>query len=146
MARGDFTLFNDFAEKLGNGEHDLNDDTFKLMIISTVTEPVATEAAPAFSTYSSGQVGEFVGGYVTGGVDINAVYAEVTGTGTLTGDDIALTQNASGFDDAYWGILYNDTNASKFAVGWIEFAGAVSQIDGPVNLNWNVSGILTVAV
>ena len=145
MARGDFTLFEEFSVQLGDKEHDLDADTLKLMIITNTT-PLATQATPAYSTWSAQEVTETVGGYSAGGVDVVGDYQELNGTETLQATDIALTQNAGGFDDAYWGILYNDTNGSKLALGFLEFTGPVSQKDGPVNINWNASGILTVAV
>ena len=60
--------------------------------------------------------------------------------------DIALAQDAVGFTDGYYGILYNDSATNKNAIGFIDLGGPVSEQAGPVNINWNASGILTVTV
>ena len=144
MARGDLQLFEEFIGRLGDKEHDLDADVIKGMIITNTT-PLANQTGASFSTYSANEVGEYVGGYSNGGVDINSTYSEADGVGTFDGDDIALTQNGSGFDDGYWLILYNDTNASKFAIGFLDLGGPISQINGPININWG-SSIFTVTL
>jgi len=79
------------------------------------------------------------------GIDINGTYSEADGVGSFDGDDIALSQNVNGFDDGYWLILYNDTNTSKYAVGFLDLGGPISQVDGPININWG-SSIFTITL
>lgn len=74
-------------------------------------------------------------------------WTEAAGVATLddTGN-IALAQNAAGFTDAFWGIIYNATEAGGAAIGFVDLGGPVSEVDGPVAINWHNSGILTVTV
>ncbi len=64
----------------------------------------------------------------------------------LDGDNVSLSQDGSGFTDAYWGIIYSDTSATDRAIAYVDLGGPVSEQAGPVAVNWNASGILTVTV
>lgn len=147
MARDDLHVFEEFAAQLGAENHILDADVIKVGIITNAGgTPSDSLATPTWGDFSANEVAQFVGGYVTGGIDINATYSEAGGVGTLDGDNIALTTNGSGFDDAYFAIIYNDDNATDMAIAWVDLGGAVSQIAGPVNINWDASGILTITV
>lgn len=152
MARGDFTVFEEFADQLGEEIHNFVSDTIKLAIIDNVVTPTAADATPAWGAtsgvdYDANEVTN-AGGYTTGGETIPVTWTEAAGVATLDDDsgDIALAQDASGFTDGYWGILYNDSATNKNAIGFLDLGGPVSEQAGPVNINWNVSGILTVTV
>ena len=147
MARGDFTLFEEFAAQLGGENHAFASDVLKLGIITNVAAPTAADTTPTWSDYSANEVGTG-GGYVTGGITLSGVtYAEVAGVATLddTGN-IAIAQNAAGFTDGYWGILYNSTNATGMAIGFLDLGGPVSEVAGPIAINWNASGIFTLTI
>lgn len=147
MARGDFTLFEEFAENIG--EHDLSADTLKLGIVDNTLAPTAATATPTWGDFSANEVAT-TGGYTADGETLT--YAGVTrweeadGVATLDADNISLSQDASGFTDAYYAILYNSTHASDLAIGFIDLGGPVSEQAGPVAINWNASGVLTVTV
>lgn len=146
MARGDFTVFEEFAANIGDGEHDLSADTLKLGLIDNSLAPTAADASPAWGDYSANEVST-AGGYTANGETLTTVtYTEADGVATLDADDVDLVQNGSGFTDAYYGILYNDTNASDAAIGFVDLGGPVSEQDGPISIAWNASGILTVTV
>lgn len=146
MAQGDFTLFEEFADRLGEKEHDFVNDTFKLGIIDNTTAPTASDATPQWGDYSANEVSTS-GGYTAGGETIaNQSWSEADGTATFDGDDITFAQNGSGFTSAYWGILYNSTNASNMAIGFLDLGGPVSEQDGQVEIQWNASGIFTISV
>jgi len=149
MARGDVTIFNEFVAQLGAGDHNLvaGGDTIKLGLINNTLTPLAAVASPTWTDYSANQVAT-TGGYVNGGVTLTGqTYTEEDGVATFddTGN-ISLAQNASGFTDAYWGILYNDTNATKMAIAFVDLAGPVSEVAGPVTINWNAAGIFILTV
>ncbi len=148
MAAGDFTLFQEFVDQIGEEQHNFASDTLKLGLIDDTLAPVASMATPTWGDYSANEVDEFVGGYSEGGVTLSGVQWNHSGS-TNTLDDtgnISLTQNASGFDDARWGILYNSTNGTNMAIGFLDLGGDVSQIAGAITINWGASGILTVAI
>lgn len=149
MARGDWTTFEEFADAFGQGDHHLDSDTLKLVIISNGVTPTAGDTTPTYSDYSGSEVSNG-GGYVTGGLTLAyggvTRWQEAAGVATLDADNITITQNGSGFTNGYWGILINDTHASKAAIGFIDLGGPVSEQAGPININWNASGILTITV
>lgn len=147
MARGDFTVFEEFAVQLGQELHTLASDTLKLGIIKNTAAPTASDATPAWGDYSANEVST-AGGYASGGITLSGVtWTEAGGVATLddTGN-ISLAQNASGFTDGYWGILYNSSAAGSQAIGFLDLGGPVSEVAGPIAINWNASGILTVTV
>lgn len=150
MARGDFTLFEEFIDRLGEGEHDLGSDTLKLGIIDDTvgTVPTAADETPQWGDYSASEVAA-TGGYVADGIELAYTgvtrWEEVDGTATLDADDVELSQDGSGFTDGYYGILYNSTNASNMAIGFVDLDGPVSEQDGPITIAWNESGILTIS-
>ncbi len=146
MARGDVTIFEDFADQLGKGIHNFSSDVLKLGLIDDTAAPTAGDVAPDWSDYVGNQVSD-AGGYVDDGLTLAGVgWSETGGVGTLVADNVALAQNGAGFDDAYWGIIYNATAAGDNAIGFVDLGGPVSEQDGPVQINWNASGILTITV
>lgn len=147
MAQGDVTLFEEFVDQLGEEIHNFSSDTLKLGIIDNTVTPTASDATPAWSDYSANEVSTG-GGYPADGISLTGVtWTEVAGTATLddTGN-ISLSQNASGFTDGYWGILYNASSAGGNAIAFIDLGGPASEQSGPITITWGASGILTVAI
>lgn len=148
MARGDFVLFEEFADQLGSENHNLENggDTIKLGIVDDTLTPTAADASPTWGDYSANEVGTG-GGYVAGGLTLaNQSYNEVDGVATFDADNIVISQDGAGFTDGYWGILYNDTNGTDMAIGFLDLGGPVSEQAGDININWNASGIFTVTI
>jgi len=146
MARGDFKLFDQFGSDLGLGLHDLDTHTLTLGIITTVTTPEATQADPKWGTYSAQQVSTDDSQYADP-IDLTGVtYTNSSNVATLDSSDIALTQNSSGFTNAGWGILYNNSHSSDLAIGFLDLGGPVDLTAGPVTIAWNSSGITKVTV
>lgn len=148
MATGTLLLFEEFAAQLGSENHILasGGDTIKIGLVDATITPLIGDTTPAWADYSANEVGTG-GGYVAGGITLaSQTYTEAAGVATFDAVDVALTQDASGFTDAYWGIIYNDTNATKMAIGFIELGGPVSEVAGPIEINWNASGIFTVTI
>ena len=146
MARGDFTLFEEFADNIGEEIHNFASDTLKLGLGDDTITPTAADATPTWSDYSANEVST-AGGYTENGETLGSVtYTEADGVATLDAANVSLAQDGSGFTDAYWGILYNSSAAGGNAIGFIDLGGPVSEQDGPIAINWNASGILTVTV
>ena len=146
MARGDLTVFEEFVDQIGEEQHKFDSDTLKLGLIDNTAAPTAADATPTWSDYSANEVST-AGGYTANGETLtNVSWSEADGTATLDADDVELAQNGSGFTDAYYGILYNDTNGTDMAIAFVDLGGPVSEQDGPITISWNASGILTVAV
>lgn len=146
MATGDVTVFQEFAAQLGAENHDFSSDVFKLGIINNTAAPTAADATPTWSDYSANEVST-AGGYTANGETLdNVTYTEVDGVGTFDADNETIAQNGSGFTDAYWAIIYNDTNATDMAVAFVEMGGPVSEQTGPIAFEWGASGIFTITV
>jgi hypothetical protein len=146
MAAGDVTIFEEFAEMLAQETFNFDSDTLKLGIIDNTTPPTAADATPRWGDYSANEVST-AGGYTANGETLaNVSWSEADGVATLDADNVSLAQDGSGFTDAYWGIIYDDDAANDEAIGFVELGGPVSEQAGPVAVNWNASGILTVTV
>lgn len=145
MARGDMTLFEEFAAQLGGENHIFGTDIIKVFIIDNSTPPTAADTTPTYADYSANEVSGT--GYTAGGEEIAGdSYAEVSGVGTMDGTDVVWSYNAAGFTGAYWAPFYNDTNGTDMAIGFVDLGGPVSQQDGNVTVSWNASGIFTITV
>ena len=151
MATGDFTVFNEFTISLGEKLVNLETDTIKLGLIDNVVTPLVDTATPTWDgtssqDYDGNEVGTG-GGYSAGGLTLSGPeLIRAVAVATFDDDDsnLSLAQNAAGFTDAYWGILYSDTATAKNAIGFLELGGPVSEVAGPIAINWNASGILTI--
>lgn len=150
MARGDFTLFNEFANSLAEKKINLETDTIKLALIDVTITPTANDATPQWGAGSGvdydGNEVSTAGGYTAGGLACaNPATTRSGDTTTFDADDPAtIAQDASGFTDAYWGILYSDTATNKDAIGFLDLGGPVSEVAGPIDINWNASGICAI--
>ena len=61
---------------------------------------------------------------------------------SLRATDIAMTIDASGFTNGAYGVIYNDTDANKRAIGFVELssAGTLSLVAGGVTIDWGGAG------
>jgi len=148
MARNAWVTFEEFSKDLANGVHNLGSDTFIVALVdNTATEPVAGTATPRWADFSGNEVADG-NGYTSPGATLSGTsIAEAAGVSTFddTGN-VTWSQNASGFENAYWAILYNDSATNKEAVGFLDLGGPVSLVTGDLTITWNASGVLTVTV
>ena len=146
MARGDLTVFEEFADQLGEEKHNFASDVLKVGIIDNTAAPTAADATPTWGDYSANEVAT-TGNYTANGETIGTVtWNEAAGVATLDGADVVISQSGTGFTDGYWAIIYNDTEATDMAIAYVDLGGPVSEQDGDVTISWNASGILTVTV
>lgn len=143
MATGDVKWFRQALLDLGEKLHDLSSDTFKLGIVTGVT-PSTTTADPRWGSggttnYSSSQV-------ATGGTSYTApqtlgsvTWTLVSNVPTFRAANVSLAQDASGFTNGGYGIIYNDTDSGKRALGFVEISStnAASLVAGPIVIDWN---------
>jgi len=145
MATGDFTVFDEAKAKMIEGNW-ASTDNFNLAIIDNTVTPTAADATPVIGDYT--QVGN-AGSYTTDGIDLGAISTLVTeAAGTMTFDSTtnpSWTQNASNDVDAWWGIVFNVTDAGKDALGFVELGGPVDMAAGALTVTWNASGLYTIA-
>ena len=145
MATGDVIVFDEAKAKMLDGNW-ASTDVFNLAIIDNGTTPVAALATPVIGDFT--QVGNS-GSYTTDGIGLGALSVLVTEAGgTMTFDSAtnpSWTQNGSNDVDAWWGIIFNVTDAGKDAVAFVELGGPVDMSAGALTVTWHANGIFTIA-
>jgi len=143
MAAGDVFVFDEAKLALLDGTHDLDTHAFKVGLVTNAVVPAVSDATPAFGDYTEVTAG---GGYTAGGTALTVALTEVGGTVTydFTNNPV-WTQNAGSPTDARWGIIYNNTNAGKEAIGYLDLGAVVDLTAGDLTITWNASGFFTLA-
>lgn len=142
MARGDVKWFAQALHDLGNKIHDMDADDFRLGIVTNVTAPAIDTPAPHWggtgtTNFAANQVA-LATGYDGPIVLATEQWALIAGgpRWRVTGD-VTIPQDAGGFTNGYWGIIYNNTDANKRAIGYIDLGGPAGNQSGPINIEWN---------
>jgi len=121
-----FVKFQDFAEQLGKGVHQLHAAGHTLKIYLTNTAPtVATDAAKADLAGITEE-----NGYAP--ADVQNDYTESGGTGTCTGVDVVFTASGGSFGPFRYIVLYNDTATSPAdaLIGYWDYGSSITVSDG----------------
>ena len=145
MATGDIIFFDEgLLEAFFTGW--ASADVTKLALLDNTTTPVVGAATPALSTYTEVTA---AGTYTAGGTSLNAWGTNAAeAAGTVTWDStVNPTWAADGSNDvdAWWGLLYNDTDAANAAFAFVELGGPVDMQAVTLTITWNVSGIFSIA-
>ena len=144
MARGDVTVFEEAKAYMIDGGW-ATADVIKCAILDNTATPAAANATPALGDYT--QVGA-AGTYVAGGTSLGTLGDCVTeAAGTMTFDSATnptWAQDAGNDVDAWWGLIYNDTQVGDPAIAFVELAGPVDMTAGDLTITWNASGIFTI--
>ena len=143
MATGTVKWFAQALADLMNKQHDLDSDDLRIAIVTAATVPAVATAAPHFggtgtTNFATTQVAT-AGTSYTGPVALANKSISLGATGpTFRADVVSLAQDAAGFANGAWGIIYNNTDASKRALAFVELsaAGAASLVSGPVSVDW----------
>ncbi len=147
MALGDVIIFNQFWEDKGDKLHDMSDDTFQLGLITSAATPLATTADPRWGAGGSTNflTNEVTpgGNYSTGGESLGAIdnWSRSGATVTFDGNDISILSDGSNPTNARWGIIYNNTDAGKRCVGFLDLGADVDLSAGNFTVTWDASGI-----
>jgi len=149
MAQGDVTMFNQFWEDLGDKLHNLSTDTFKMGIVTNTTVPTSTTADPRWgaggtTNFSSNEVTPG-GNYSTGGPTVHDGapdgWTRSVATTTFDLEDVSIAQSGTNPSGAYWGIIYNDTDTGKRAIGFIDLGGPIDLSAGAFSITWHANGL-----
>lgn len=144
MAQGDITFFDEAKAFMIDGGWEAADD-IKCAILDNTTTPAAADATPALGDYT--QVGS-AGTYVAGGTSLGNLGTLTTeAAGTMTFDSATnptWAQNASNDVDAYWALIYNDTDTGDLALCFVDLGGPADMSAGDLTITWNASGIFTI--
>lgn len=156
MAVGTIKWFAQGLLDLGNKVHNLSSDTFMIGIITNTTVPTVDTVAPHWggtgtTNFATTQVAT-AGTSYTGPKTLASVTWTLIGSGpkvpTFRATDVTIAQDASGFSNGAYGIIYNNTDANKRAIAYIELntAGTVSIVSDLVKIDWGGAGtdILTI--
>lgn len=145
MARGDITFFEEALDDAFFGGWATTDDIKCAVLDNTVT-PTAADATPALGDYTEVGAG---GTYTAGGTSLGAWDTlSVEAAGTLTfdsGTNPTWAQDAGNDTDAYWALLYNDTQAGDPAFAFVDLGGPVDMSAGALTITWSGSGIFTIS-
>lgn len=135
MARGDITVFDESKEAIAQGVHNIGTDTYKMALVTNATVPLPGTTSPALGDFT-----EVVGtGYTAGGFTMTMSVSEAAGTVTVaTTNTVVLSQDPAGPSNIFYGLVYNDTDAAKPALCFIEITS-----DGVTGLD-TVSRNLTI--
>lgn len=150
MAAGDFKWFAQAIHDLGNKIHDLDNDDWRMGIITSVTTPAVNTSAPHWG--GTGTTNMSTNQVATGGTSYTGPIVLTSEAWTLTATgaafdfaDITLAQDASGFTNGRWGIVYNNTDANKRCLGYLDLGSDRSIVSGALTLTINASGALSIA-
>jgi hypothetical protein len=147
MATGTIKWFAQGLHDLGNKIHDLDADDWRLGVVTSTTTPAVNTTAPHWggtgtTNFATNQVATATA--YTGPIVLSSESWTLTATGAaMDFADVTISQDASGFSNGAWGIIYNNTDANKRAIGYIELsaAGSLSNVSGPVTITLNAAGV-----
>lgn len=146
MARGDIHWFAQALLDIGKKKHDLSADTLKLGIVSNAPVPTINTPNPFWGAggggtdFSANQVALATG--YAGPITLAAVtFALSANVPTLTANSVSIAQDAGGFANGAYGVVFNDTAANKPAVGFVDLGGPVGNQNGPLAINFNSSAV-----
>ncbi len=148
MARGDIHVFASGELKTKAGVAlNLTSDTLKLGIVGNGVVPTVSTADPRWGSAGSTDFSAQDMGHATaytGPISLSGVtYTRSNGVNTLAASNVTVNQDAAGFTTAYYGIIYDDTVAGKYALAFVDLGGPVSIVGGALSISWNASGIFT---
>lgn len=148
MAKGDVHFFAAWMLAVQSGaiSVNLNSDAIKLSIVDNSVVPTASTLAPCFgaggtTNFAAHQVATATG--YSGPIAETCSISQSGAVVTLAASNVTIAQDASGFSNGYFGILYDNTLANKNCIGFIDLGGPVGNVAGPININWNASGFGT---
>lgn len=146
MAAGDIAFFEQFYVDVLEGLHDLENDTFKLGLVTSTATFAVTDSDPRWGAGGGTNVSTNEvtagGNYSAGGPTVaNPTVTLVTPFAEFDGDDVAITQDGSNPTNGRTGVIYNDTDAGKRAICYLDLGTDIDLSAGDFSVAWNVNGI-----
>lgn len=144
MAQGDVVVFNEALAYLLDGGFESADD-IKCAIVTNAVAPTQTTASPALSDFTEVATG---GSYTAGGTSLGDIGTLVSQSGAVMTFDSTTNPtwaaNGSNGTNAYYGIIYNDTDAGDRAIAYVDLGGPVNMQTTALTITWHTSGIFTI--
>lgn len=130
-----FNKFNSFVEALAEKVHNLGSDTLTLALTAAANPPVSTNTQLSNLTQVSYTN---LSSRVLSGV----TSAQTLGTYALKANNLVLTASGTVATFRYI-VLYNDTATNDELIGWYDFGGNVSLLNGETfTITWDAAGII----
>lgn len=126
----------------GTSVVDWDTDTIKVALTTSAYTP-DTATHSYFSSVTNEVSGD---GYLAGGAVIgNISVSQTGGVTTVDGDDVSWLQEAAGFTNARYAVIYKDTGtpATSLLIGYIDLLSDRGNVNGTLSLQWHVNGIFT---
>lgn len=144
MAAGDLVWFSQAKLDLLLKRHDLSSDTIKVALVTNVLTPTETDAAPHFggtgtTNFATNECAAG-GNYTSGGLTLASKTAALVGANAkFDADDVSILKHASNPTNGRWWIGYNDTDANKRALFFVDLGAVIdhSLYDGGIRFDAN---------
>jgi hypothetical protein len=143
MAQGDIYIFNEAMEYLFDGGWEPADQIY-LSLITNSPAPTQGDTTPALGDYTECSGGNYAAELLD---TLGNMVTQTGGTMTFddTGASVTWLKDGSNPQDAYYGLIYNFTDAGKAAIAYIDLAGPIDMQAGDLTITWHTSGIFTVS-
>jgi hypothetical protein len=141
MARGDVKWFASALHELGLSVHNLSTADIRMGIVTNATVPAINTAAPHWggtgtTNFAANQVPTGAG--YTGPISLTETWALTAAGADFRLSNVTIAQDAGGgFTTGHWGIVFNNTDANKRALGFVELGGPVGNVAGAIEFDWN---------
>lgn len=138
--------FGKFFTAVGNKEHDLDTDVYKLMLTTSSYTPDQD-----VHDYKNDVTNEVSGtGYTAGGATVGSIAMSYNaGTNVWSFDGLDVSWSSATIANARYAVLYNSSpgsDATRGLVLVIDLDANISVTAGTLTIQWNASGIGTVTV
>lgn len=149
MAAGDFKWFAQALHDLGEKIHDLSSDDIRFGLINNSVPPTVAATAPHWGgsgtvNFASSEVATATS--YTGPIALASESWTKDATGAVfdAADPSAIAQDAGGATDIAYAVFYNNTDANKRCLGYMELntGGTISLVTGSLVLGFNAAGVL----
>lgn len=122
-----FNFFDDFAEQLGKGVHQLHaaGHTLKVYLTNATPDAAADAVKADLAEIGAGN------GYPAGGSDIQNDATETGGVLTVTAQDVTFTASGGTIGPFRYAVVYNDTPTSPAdpLIGWADYGSSITLND-----------------
>jgi hypothetical protein len=130
-----FNKFNSFVEAVAEKVHNLGSDTLTLALTAAANPPVSTNTQLSNLTQISYT-------NLSSRVLTGVTSAQTLGTYALKANNLVLTASGTVATFRYI-VLYNDTATNDELIGWYDFGGNVSLLNGETfTITWDAAGII----
>lgn len=119
-----YNKFQGFVGYLGLAAVNCNTDVFRVYLTDNAPSASADDVLADLAEFAGGT------GYTAGGEDVQNLYSEAAGTGTLTGTDVVWTAGAADWAAFQYVVMYDDTHASNILISWWDYGSALTLGDG----------------